>query len=284
MNRTREEEEPLVWFAVIHSVRFMPVISANPSLFYHNALSITVDRCGNMIPVDKYCRVRWEPYTSTEKRTCGLALIKDHWKSLAQAGFDTVDAIFTVQGVEDKLYFFRGLEVVRIKFKPKSGGDTIAEGPLKILDKWKSLAGTKVDRVGVAIAVPGVPNQAYFFSGPNYVKIDVVKDTIMYWPAAIAKEWPALTKAGFDSVDAALQYARVQVVPSKPDVLRWGLAKWEDHWKSLDWIANQPSAPRTQTPPPGSQGQAGSGAGAGGSQGQPAPQPKPKPSKLLISG
>ena len=225
--------------------------------------------------MENYCRVRWEPYSSTETRTWGPAPIKDHWKSLEKAGFHSVDAILPVQGVADELYFFRGLEVVRIKFVPKSGGDTISEGPIKTLDKWKSLAGTTTERVGAAIAVPGVPNQAYLFSGTNYVKIDVIKDKIIYGPQEISKEWPGLAKAGFDSVDAALQvpedkakqpgetyffragqYARVQVIPSKPDALQWGPQKWEDHWKSLDWIAQQPS---TQTRPsqvqPGSQTQ-----------------------------
>jgi hypothetical protein len=239
--------------------------------------------------VDTYCRVRWEPYTSIEERTFGPAPIKDHWKSLAQAGFDTVDAVLPVPGVTDEVYFFRGLEVVRIKFQPKTGGDTIVEGPIKTLDKWKSLAGTTVDRVGASITVPGVANQACLFSGPNYVKLDVVEDKLVYGPTEIVKEWPGIAKAGFDSVDAALQvpedkakqpgetyffragqYARVQVIPSKPDVLQWGPAKWEDHWKTLDWIASQP--PTQVQPPP---------------QGQPAtPQPpaQAQPAKLVISG
>jgi hypothetical protein len=33
----------------------------------------------------------------------GPAPIKDHWKSLAQAGFDTVDAVFPVQGIADDI-------------------------------------------------------------------------------------------------------------------------------------------------------------------------------------
>ncbi|PYI13026.1 Hemopexin, partial [Aspergillus violaceofuscus CBS 115571] len=202
--------------------------------------------------VEKYCRVKWEPYTSEETRTWGPALIKDHWKSLAKAGFETVDAILPVQGTEDELYFFRGLEVVQIKFTPKAGGDTIVDGPLKTLDKWKSLAGTTIERVGAAVAVPGVPGQAYLFSGKNYVKINLDKDKIEWGPDEIAKKWPGLTKAGFDSVDAALQvpedkakytgetyffcagqYARDRVIPSQDDVLQWGPEKWEDHWKSL---------------------------------------------------
>lgn len=226
--------------------------------------------------MEKYCRVRWEPYGSTETRTWGPAPIKDHWKSLEKAGFHSVDAILPVEGTADELYFFRGLEVVRIKFAPKTGGDTITEGPMKTLEKWKSLTGTTIERVGAAIAVPGVPNQAYLFSGKNYVKIDTVNDKIIYGPQEIVKEWPGLAKAGFDSVDAALQvpedkaklpgetyffragqYARVQVIPSKPDILQWGPQKWEDHWKSLDWIAQQP---QTQDPPsPSGGGSAGAG-------------------------
>ncbi|KAL4874289.1 Hemopexin-like domain-containing protein [Aspergillus karnatakaensis] len=238
--------------------------------------------------VDKYCRVKWEPYTSTEKRTWGPAPIKDHWKSLAQAGIDMVDAIIPVQGTADELYFLRGLEVVQIKFTPKGGGDVIVEGPVKTLQKWKSPAGTAVDRVGAGIVVPGVPGQAYLFSGKNYVNIDLVRDKVVYSPTEIAKEWPGVSKAGLDSVDAVLQvpedkarytgetyffykdrYARVQVVPSKPDVLPWGPARWENHWKSLDWIAN-----RQQSSGSGS----GSGSGRAGA-GQPA-QPQSLFSRL----
>ncbi|CAI7661063.1 unnamed protein product [Penicillium pancosmium] len=231
--------------------------------------------------MENYCRVRWEPYSSIEKRTWGPAPIKDHWKSLEQAGFHSVDAILPVEGVADELYFFRGLEVVRIKFAPKAGGDTITEGPMKTLDKWKSLAGTTIERVGAAIAVPGVPSEAYLFSGTNYVKIDVVKDKITYGPQEIIKGWPGLAKAGFDSVDAALQvpeemakqpgqYARVQVIQSKPDVLQWGPEKWEDHWKSLDWIAQQPS---NQSPPSQDQSSSGSQTGT-----------QTQPTKPLVSG
>jgi hypothetical protein len=86
------------------------------------------------------------------------------------------------------VYFFRGLEVIRLKFQPKAGGDTLVEGPIKTLDKWESLAGTTVDRVGAAMTVPGLPNEAYLFSGPNYVKLDVMKDRIIYGPAEIVKE------------------------------------------------------------------------------------------------
>jgi hypothetical protein len=111
-----------------------------------------------------------------------------------------------------------------------------------------------------------------------------MKDQIIYGPAEIVKEWPGPAEAGFISVDSALrvpedkakhpgetyffrtgQYARVQVIPSKPDALQWGPAKWEDHWKSLDWIANNP--PANVQPPP--QGQNGT---------------QPQPAKLVISG
>jgi uncharacterized membrane protein len=62
--------------------------------------------------VDKYCRVRQKPSTSIGKRTFNQLPIKDHRKSLAQAGF-------AVQGGAREVYFFRGLEAVQIKFQPK---------------------------------------------------------------------------------------------------------------------------------------------------------------------
>jgi hypothetical protein len=73
--------------------------------------------------VHKYCRVRYEPSTSIGKRTFNPLPIKDHWKSLAQGGFDRVDPVLSVQGGAHEVYFFRGLEAVQIKFQPKSEGD-----------------------------------------------------------------------------------------------------------------------------------------------------------------
>ncbi|KAA8645760.1 hypothetical protein EYZ11_011618 [Aspergillus tanneri] len=203
----------------------------------------------------KYARVKWTPYGSEETRTWGPVPIKDYWGSLNKAGFGTVEAVLPVDGATTEFYFFHGSSVARIKFTPKAGDDSITDGPLKITEKWKCLAGKGFDTVDVTLAVPGKTNEAYFFKGTRYVRLNVVDDRIVYGPANVVDEWPGLAKAGFDSIQASIpipkdkaklpgetyffkgdKYVRVQVIASKPDVLTWGPYKLDDYWKTLDWL------------------------------------------------
>ncbi|KAJ5496435.1 hypothetical protein N7463_008422 [Penicillium fimorum] len=199
----------------------------------------------------RYARIKWTSYGSTEEIVFGPKPIKDNWPATTKAGFGRIDGAVAVQGTKDEFYFFFGARVIRIKFSP-GGNDTLLEGPLKITDKWKSLASTPFDTINAAINLPGSSTETYLFSGTNSVRIDLGKDKIIYGPYTIADQWPGLTSAGFDSIDAAIpvpnakvegehyvfkgsQYVRIQVIPGAADKLTWGPKPIADYWKTLDW-------------------------------------------------
>ncbi|KAE8166621.1 Hemopexin [Aspergillus tamarii] len=200
----------------------------------------------------RYARIKWTPYTAEEKITWGPAKISENWPAITKAGFGTVEAVLPIPDVRTDFYFFFGGRVARVKFSP-GHDDAITEGPLKITEKWKSLSSAGFDTIDSAMVVPGQKDEAYLFKGTKYVRINVKDDKITFGPANLADEWPGLTQAGFDSVDAVIpvpnakvdgeayffkgsQYARIQVVRSGADKLTWGPYPIADYWKTFDWI------------------------------------------------
>ncbi|KAF4766087.1 hypothetical protein HAV15_010150 [Penicillium sp. str.  len=178
----------------------------------------------------RYARIKWASYGSDEKITFGPKPIVDHWPALSNAGFGRVEAAFPVHGTTTEFYFFFGARVARVQASQTHLFDTI----------------------DAALVVPDLANQVYFFRGTHYVRIDVANDKIIYGPSKLADEWPGLTQAGFDSIDAAVpvpnakvhgeyyvfkgsQYVRLQVLASKADKLTWGPKPIADYWKSLEW-------------------------------------------------
>ncbi|OCK97485.1 uncharacterized protein K441DRAFT_546434, partial [Cenococcum geophilum 1.58] len=188
---------------------------------------------------------------------------------LVQAGFGTVDAVLPIPSPNGgqpnadgrgEAYFFSGTRYARIEFIPSNSYEKIIYGPANIADEWPALTKAGFKTVDAVLRIPNPnPNpdrqgEAYFFSGAQYVRIKVIPgkpDELIFGPANIADEWPALTKAGFKTVDAVLpipnpegeayffsgaQYARIKVIPGKPDELIFGPANIADHWPSLHWV------------------------------------------------
>jgi hypothetical protein len=199
----------------------------------------------------RYARIDFVPSGSDEKITFGPATISQYWPSLKSIGFGSVEAVLPVQGSEEESYFFFGGRVARVKVIPSTSSDTVVEGPSVITNKWKSLGQAGFDTIDAALPVPGKSGEVYFFRGVNYVRVNVDQDKIVYGPAALAKEWPGLTSAGFDSVDAAFaqpgssdvayffkgdRYVKIRVIASAPDEVTYGPKLIADHWKTLDWI------------------------------------------------
>lgn len=212
----------------------------------------------------RYARVKYTPATPIEEITYGPTQVAEHWKSLASAGFEVVDAAFAIRdpGHEGEHYFFSGTQYVRIKFTPGTPDEELLNGPTDIVSGWASLdeAGfSKVDAV-LPITADGVEGEAYVFSGDSYVRIKVNPgvhrgDNIVYGPAKIADQWPSLVKAGFgEGIDAVLtasaqpgyedqayffkgdEYVRVKVVPSTTDdKIVYGPESIENGWKTLTW-------------------------------------------------
>lgn len=213
---------------------------------------------------EQYCRVKYTPGTSAEDITYGPTEIAQEWKTLVEAGFNTVDAAFAIRdpGYENQVYFFSGTKYVRIKFIPGTPQEEILSGPTDIVSGWASLDRAGFDTVDAVLPItdPGYEGQAYVFRGDQYVRIKVNPgvhrgDVITYGPASIAENWPSLVNAGFpNGVDAILsasaqpgfgdqayffsgdRYARIKVVPStSEDVITAGPSRIAEGWKTLTW-------------------------------------------------
>ncbi|KAL4785956.1 Hemopexin [Aspergillus varians] len=200
----------------------------------------------------RYARIKFTPGTGQEEITFGPALISQHWPSLASIGFGTVDAVLPIDGTHDDAYFFFGGRFAHIRLDPHTHADTVVGGPWVITEKLSSLRKAGFDTVDSAIGVPDYPGQAYFFRGTNYVRVNVVEDQIVYGPAKLSVESPALTQAGFDSVDAALpqpgstdgvtyffkgdNYVKIKVKAWAPDEVTYGPRTILSQWKTLSWI------------------------------------------------
>ncbi|PYH44037.1 Hemopexin [Aspergillus saccharolyticus JOP 1030-1] len=215
--------------------------------YYHPAFKQTYFFGGR-----RYARIKFTPGKNDDEITWGPSKIDERWPSLTSLGFGTVDAVLPVEGSPDETYVFHGSRFARIKVVPESNNDTVVDGPWVITDKLKSLAAAGYDTIDAALPVPGKPGEVYIFRGTNYVRINLDQDKTVYGPAKLSVEWPALTKAGFDSVDAAFpvpedknglayffrgdQYVKLKVIASAPDVINFGPKPIKDYWKSLDWI------------------------------------------------
>ncbi|RAO72418.1 uncharacterized protein BHQ10_008430 [Talaromyces amestolkiae] len=152
----------------------------------------------------RYARIKFTPAKNDDQITFGPAKIEDHWPSLKSIGFGTVDAVLPVEGSGDEVYIFHGSRFARVKVVPETKQDEVVGGPWIITERFKSLASAGYDTIDAAMPVPAKRGEAYIFWGVNYVRINVDQDKIVYGPAKLSVEWPALTKSGFDSVDAAL--------------------------------------------------------------------------------
>ncbi|KAK0714115.1 Hemopexin-like domain-containing protein [Lasiosphaeria miniovina] len=203
----------------------------------------------------KYARVYFVPSSPTEEITYGPASVAKEWKTLVEAGFDTVDAALPVPGHDGEVYFFSGVNYVKIRFTPGTPDERITFGPRKIADKWKTLAQAGFETVDAVLPVPGVENEAYFFNGNRYVKIRFTPgsadEQIVYGPANIADEWKTLAKAGFSTIDSALpvpdqsgeayffsgsQYVKIKFVQGSPtEEILYGPTSITKEWKSLSW-------------------------------------------------
>lgn len=203
----------------------------------------------------KYARIRFVPSSPDEQIIYGPAEIAREWKTLAQAGFSTIDAALPVPDHQGQVYFFSGTRYVRVEFTPGTPTERIVFGPANIADEWKSLVKVGFETVDAVLPVPGHDGQAYFFSGNQYAKISFVPGTpteeVVFGPRIIVDEWKTLDQAGFDTVDAALpvpghdgqayffsgsQYVKIKFVPSSgTEEILYGPTRTVKEWKSLAW-------------------------------------------------
>lgn len=121
-------------------------------------------------------------------------LISTGWKSLKEAGFDTVDAILPMgDGVA---YFFSGTKYIRVSnIAVGKNTDTLDVGPSEITSGWSSLKTAGFDSIDAALSIGD--SDAYFFSGSQYIRAkDIVigggGDTIVGKVNQTTSGWPSL--------------------------------------------------------------------------------------------
>jgi hypothetical protein len=200
---------------------------------------------------NKYAKVS----VAEDRITFGPESVTEHWKTFAQAGFTSIDAAVEIPDEENQLYVFSGTQYIRIQYVPSSSEEAIIFGPYEIADQWNSLVEAGFDTIDAILPVPGYKEEAYFFSGNQYVRIKFhagsFDDEIVYGPAKIIDQWKTLDMAGFDTVDAAIavpgherqayffsggQYVRVEYIPgTQSESILGGPWRIYPSWKCLDW-------------------------------------------------
>lgn len=122
--------------------------------------------------------------------------IVDGWKTLAQANFDTVDAVLPAHGFKNEAYVFSGNQYVHIWFGGDTSEERIIDGPRKIAAGWKTLEEAHFDTIDAAIPVPFTQDEVYFFSGSQYVRVkyrpNSAEEKITSGPTRIAGAWKCL--------------------------------------------------------------------------------------------
>lgn len=174
----------------------------------------------------------------------------------------------TLSVAKNEAYFFNGSKYARVKFTAHKS--EIVDGAAGVKDigaNWPSLRGTPfAHKVDAAFSLPESPQEAFMFSGDQYIRIKNVKpgttdDTRVNGPWPLCTGWtslcatPELKRLFADGIDSALsvrenevfffkgdQYVRVQVNPGGIDKVLKGPLPIADHWPSLKDAAEQAPA------------------------------------------
>ncbi|CAI7572886.1 unnamed protein product [Penicillium crustosum] len=124
----------------------------------------------------RYAKIKLENYDDSFVNN-GASLITSGWKSLTQAGFDTVDAAMLTPGTKNEIT------------------DKIVNKVAPIAEGWPSLVQAGFDRVDAIVASPSVQDHYYVFLGDQFavIKVDSSRrDTLVSPPKAISSAWQAL--------------------------------------------------------------------------------------------
>jgi len=153
--------------------------------------------------VDNYAFINIMPDTTDDYIVDGPKNILAEWPSLKKAGFARLDAVLPNPANSDEAYFFSGERYVLINIKsgPNKAYIINDDGPKPILDNWPSLKKAGFKKVDSILPNPSNSEEAYFFSGDMYARINIkpgsTGDYIVIGPKAVHNEWPSLRKAGF---------------------------------------------------------------------------------------
>lgn len=200
---------------------------------------------------NRYIVIDVNPGTTGDTIAWGPQALVGNWPSLLSAGFGNIDAVLPSPNNSQEMYFFCLEEYALIDTMPGSSADYIINGPKNIAQEWPSLREAGFTTVDAVLPNPANKEEAYFFSGDQYVLINIQPGTnddyIINGPKSIRDNWPSLASAGFDVVDAVLpnpdnsdeayffsgeNYALINIQPGTTD----------------DYIVNGPKLVRTEWP------------------------------------
>lgn len=119
------------------------------------------------------------------------------WSGLKEAGFDTVDATmsfsFMGSSYENVVCFFRKGKYALIDVYQNK---TLEWG--EISSRFKALEKAKFRSIDAVVFKPGKQKrEAYYFSGTQYVLVDLPGDYIAWGPLDVGSSWKSLRAAGF---------------------------------------------------------------------------------------
>ncbi|KAJ5863809.1 uncharacterized protein N7529_005725 [Penicillium soppii] len=140
----------------------------------------------------RYIKIKLDNYDDSFV-TDGVHHIESGWKSLVQAGFDTVDAAVLVPGTKNEIYFFRGLNYVRVD----NATDKMARTVTPIKDGWPSIAKAGFDTVDAIVPSLNHEGHFYVFSGDQYAVIALdhnKEDTLVAASKLISDGWKSMDK------------------------------------------------------------------------------------------
>ncbi|EKV14606.1 Hemopexin/matrixin [Penicillium digitatum] len=140
----------------------------------------------------RYAKIKLENYDDSFVND-GARPIASGWKSLVQAGFDTVDAAMLTPGTKNEMYFFRGLHYVRLD----NSTDKIVNKVAPIAEGWPSLVQAGFDCVDAIVPNLSGQDLYYVFNGDQFavIKVDSSRrDTLVSPPKTISSSWQALEK------------------------------------------------------------------------------------------
>lgn len=152
---------------------------------------------------DQWASFKIAPGTQTDYLQAGPAPLT-HWQAFADAGFDSLDAVLEHPSASNEAYVFSGTRYLLIDWSTREA----INGPLPIEEGWPSLAEAGFTTVDAATRAPYDYSNGIFFSGNEYVVVDVAPgstdDTVLRGPGPISDLWPGAEDAQFDTIDSVL--------------------------------------------------------------------------------
>ncbi|KAG8734025.1 hypothetical protein FRC10_011999 [Ceratobasidium sp. 414] len=184
----------------------------------------------------------------------GPAEFVHDWKSLRDAGFSQVDAILPIPDQVNEAFVFSGTKFCRIRYLFDHNDDELLAGVDSITPRWSSLTKAGFNYVDGAMVVPGTANQAYFFSGSRFCRVELRTGSdqsgeLLEGPYELCERW---TKLGFQAIDTIIpgQYttlnsltnayvfsgtrtAQINLVPGGDVDIMTGPTRASAYWPSL---------------------------------------------------